>query len=228
MTTMISRDRNSGWLEVRRAFELHTQGKIEQAIDGYRAALVKNPAMAGAWYALGCAELARGAYGRAVPCFRRAISLRRGWAMAELDLGKALFSLGRVDAALTHIRRASTGTRPVGSPPSFGLSGGYRPRRCAGRQPRGPTIAPGLGETRGSIATPIATRPRARSGTKIRVGYVSAFFGLANWYEAGLGRGESSRPLGVRNSSIRRPRWAKQSERLLRPSSRPGSRHHEA
>ena len=173
----------SGWPEARLAFDLQRGGRIAEAIDGYRAALSENPKMAGAWYALGCAELARNAIGAAIPCFRRALSMRPGWAMARLAFGKALFGLGRVDAAIEQVRRAARSNDPAVRREALRywaviVPGGTRSGNRAVLEARrrwarleAPSPWPGqLGKS-----------AHAWPGKRPRVGYVSAFFASAHW-----------------------------------------------
>jgi predicted O-linked N-acetylglucosamine transferase (SPINDLY family) len=171
-----------GWHDARRAFELHKLGQLQEAIDGYRAALAENPKMAGAWYALGCAEVSREAFAAAIPCFRCALSLRPRWAMAELALGKARFALGEVDAALDDIRRATASRDPAIRADALAYLAIVVP---GGVRETNHTILTARRKWARieSVSHPVQTeqRSRPRSRGRLRIGYLSAFFAFPNW-----------------------------------------------
>jgi predicted O-linked N-acetylglucosamine transferase (SPINDLY family) len=171
-------------IEARRAFALHLEGHIETAIEGYRAALALDPGMARAWFARGCAELARDGCAEAERCFRRALTLRPGWAMAHLDLGRALFGLGLVDDALDCVRRAASTTRNLDLRREALRFAAVIVPGASGADPRAVLEQRRAWSRIAALShapTAPARRGRARSHGKLRVGYVSAFFGAANW-----------------------------------------------
>jgi predicted O-linked N-acetylglucosamine transferase (SPINDLY family) len=169
-------------LAVRHADALQLGGQLTVAAAEYRRALLLDPAAADGWNGLGCAELARGAYGEAVRCLRQALALQPEWLDARFNLGKALFELGEVDAAVDCYRAiADAGPSAltdkalatiaciIPGAPAADNAAVLRSRRSWAR-----TLAKALG-SRGRRRAPAA------AGRKLRVGYLSAFFGDRNW-----------------------------------------------
>lgn len=158
----------------------HQKRDRAQAVVLYRQALQRDPALFEAWYGLGCALAGQGAHAAAAEALRQAVALRPDAAGARCNLAEALFQLGEVDAAVAEYRQAcGSGDPEVAAVASAALA-------C---------IAPGaadldnaavLGLRRCWIATVgrgIRPMPPAtiQTGRKLRVGYVSAFFGDRNW-----------------------------------------------
>ena len=101
-------------LAVRHADALQLGGQLPAAAAEYRRALLLDPATVDGWYGLGCAELARGAFGETVHCLRRALALQPDRLDIRFNLGKALFGLGEVDAAVECSRAvAEAGPSPL-------------------------------------------------------------------------------------------------------------------
>ena len=170
-------------LAVRHGDALQLGGQPAVAAAEYRRALLLDPAMAGGWNGLGCAELARGAYGETARCLRRALALQPEWLDARFNLGKALFELGEVDAAVECYRAV------VEAGPSSLTNEALAAIAC---------IIPGAPaadnavvlRTRRSWAKKEAQALRQAgrrqpappaAGRKLRIGYLSAFFGERNW-----------------------------------------------
>ena len=173
---------NDAALAVRHADALQLCGQLAAAAAEYRRALLLDPAAADGWNGLGCAELARGAYGETVRCLRRALALQPDWLDVRFNLGKALFELGEVDAAVDCYRAiAEAGPSAltdkalatiaciIPGAPAADNAAVLRSRRSWAR-----TLAKALG-SRGRRRAPAA------AGRKPRVGYRSAFFGDRNW-----------------------------------------------
>ena len=162
------------------ADQLHQDGDYQAAIVAYRRALSADPSLYQAWYGLGCACASLYAYGDAVAALRRVVAHRPDAAGARCNLAEALFQLGQVDEAVTEYRLAAECDDPeVRAIASAALA-------C---------IAPGcpgmdhaaIRKVRHDWASSIASgvyavepTPRRTHG-KLRVGYVSAFFGARNW-----------------------------------------------
>jgi protein O-GlcNAc transferase len=129
-----------------------------------------------AWHDLGRRYLERGEYGAALAALRQAATLTTDPGVLDHDLGRSLFALGHVDAAVESFRRAT------------------RADDAALREAALRSIAiiiPGAPQAdhRAVLAArrdwaPRSTSPRrsaAHHGTKLRIGYVSAYFGSRNW-----------------------------------------------
>jgi len=167
----------------RHADALYQSGRITEARDAYRRACALDKMEFQAWYGCGCAELSCGAYGRAIHCFRRASALHPEDMDTHRYLGRALFELGEVDAALAQFFAVTRSKNPD-------------ERRSALRSIA--IIIPGS-STRGNAAIlksrcdwatveeAVEGPPRVpgvrrrKHGEKLRIGYVSAFFNSRNW-----------------------------------------------
>jgi len=167
----------------RYADALYLTGRIAQAREIYGKALALDSELFQAWYGRGFAELCFEAYAAAIPCFRRAVELQPEDWEARSYLGKALYHMGEVDAAISELGIAAK-------------CPGAKWRRRALRQIA--VIIPGS-PTRGNAEILKARRkwarleeqveraPRSRpsrcsrQNSRLRVGYVSAFFAARNW-----------------------------------------------
>ena len=172
--------------ELRRADTLQSEHKYQDAIEAYELALTGEADLFDAWYGLGCARLAVHAYGGAADALRRAVALRPQADGARCNLAEALFQLGDVDGAVEAYR-------------SVVDSGGAEARAVALAGIA--CIAPGA--TRRDNFQVMAARRRwieeqgrgvrrvehgpAEAGGKLRVGYLSAFFGARNWMKGYMG-----------------------------------------
>ncbi len=173
---------------LRQADQQHQARQLDAAIELYRQAVARNPALLEAWYGLGCASAAAGAYGDAIPALRRAVTLRPDALGARCNLAEALFELGEVDAAVIEFERAAAGgdagvrasalaTLACIAPGSPGMDNAsvlVARRRWAALIGRGITPLPT------APAQPAGAEP-AEPGRKLRIGYLSAFFGARNW-----------------------------------------------
>ncbi len=169
---------------LRRADALHDARQLEAAAAEYRAAIAMDARLFEGWYGLGCCLLASGAHGAAAEALDRAIDLRADADGARCNLAEALFQLGRVDEAVRH----------------YELGAGSRNAEVAQVSLDAlACIAPGamsvdnagvLALRRQWVATQ-RVRPvvaaRREAGRKLRVGYVSAFFGDRNWMKPVFG-----------------------------------------
>jgi predicted O-linked N-acetylglucosamine transferase (SPINDLY family) len=130
-----------------------------------------------AWHELGRRHLARWEYGTALTAFEHAASLSPDPGPIDHHIGEALFQLGHVDAAVARFRRAAD-------------AGNAELRAVALRSiaiviPGAPqSDAPAVLAARRAWAPQAITPRRAHTGRtseKLRIGYVSAFFGSRNW-----------------------------------------------
>lgn len=173
-------------LACRHADVLHSAQQFEQAAAGYWRALMLDQSLVDAWYGLGNCLLSGHAHGAAAEALEHAIILRPDGAGIRCNLAEALFQLGRVDDAVRHyIHAADTGTPEIRSVALEALA-------C---------IAPGAtildnrsvltlrrlwaSEIGRSIEPLAAVQHDPRR--KLRVGYISAFFGERNWMKPVFG-----------------------------------------
>ncbi|KAA0677028.1 tetratricopeptide repeat-containing protein [Azospirillum brasilense] len=85
---------------------LQGDGRLTEAVDRYRQALVQEPLLAGAWNNLGVALLDLGDHAAAVTALRACIALRPTDTVAFNNLGTGLDSLDRPDEAARVFQRA--------------------------------------------------------------------------------------------------------------------------
>ncbi len=167
----------------RYADALHMAGRLDEAIGAYRVAVRLDATAMLWWYGLGCAHLVRQEYGSAAQALNRAVALQPDAGGPNLNLGKALYQLGHVEAAIDHFRRASrVQNRELAEIARLNIA-------C---------IIPGSGAADNAAvlrarrewaalkATSIPLSPRRQAppsakGHKLRIGYLSAFFGARNW-----------------------------------------------
>ena len=159
----------------------HASGRLTEAVSSYETALRLNETSAEAWYGAGCAELARKAFGAAALALGRAAELAPKSGRARYNLGKALFELGRVDEAIRNFEVATRldpelaplATRSIAciipGSPAADHAAVRRARQNWARL-----------ESRNCARTPLRTGS-TRPGKKLRIGYISAFFGARNW-----------------------------------------------
>ena len=173
--------RSSAALAVRRGYNLHVRGLLDDAEAEYRRALALDEGCFDAWYALGCAAFARGSETEAVRCFRRALVLRPKHARTEFNCAWALFGTGNIDAAIDGFRTVAMDS-PELRREALGRIARYVPGSpladnaavLAARRAWAETEAIAQGAT-------IRRRRARRSGDRLRIGYISAFFGQPNW-----------------------------------------------
>lgn len=172
--------------ELRRADALHLGRQYTEATDAYRRALAGDASLHAAWYGLGCASLTLKAYADAADALRRAVALRPDADGARCNLAEALFQLGAVDEAIAEYQRAAeSGDAEVravalagiaciapGAPHQDNFNVMAARRRWIDWQARGLRRV-----------TPAAPDP----GRKLRIGYLSAFYGSRNWMKLYIG-----------------------------------------
>ncbi len=165
---------------LREADALHQSQRYRDAVAAYRRAVQADPSLIEAWYGLGCACATLYAYGDAIAALRRVVVHRPDAAGARCTLAEALFQLGDVDAAVAEYRLAAAG----GDPEARGIATGTLACIAPG--------CPGLDHAAirsvrenwiasiGHGICPMAPVP-GPSGRKLRIGYVSGYFGARNW-----------------------------------------------
>jgi protein O-GlcNAc transferase len=174
-------------LVCRLADALHLERRIEPATAAYRRALNLDPRLFDAWYGLGAAMLLIKAYGSAAEALRRAAVLRPDAVAVRTNLAEALYQLGEVDPALAEFRAVAAST----TAPELRI---LALANIACIVPGSPTadnaaILAQRQQWLGAACTTLLpiTRPPRPAGTKLRLGYVSSFFGSANWMKPVFG-----------------------------------------
>jgi protein O-GlcNAc transferase len=166
---------------------LYLSEHVTEAQEAYRRALSSDAAIFQAWYGLGCAEFSRGAYAAAIESFTRAVALDGRDGDARMYLAKCLFHMGHVDEAIRECRAVARGhdaelrrkalgeiAKIVPESPSLGNAEILK-ARVAWAKAEAKIERP---------AVKLRSWEYARgdsAGRKIRVGYISAFFGSRNW-----------------------------------------------
>ncbi len=167
---------------VRHADALQLGGQLTAAAAEYHRALMLDPAAVDGWYGLGCAELARGAFGETAHCLRRALALQPERLDIRFNLGNALFGLGEVDAAVEFYRSVAE----AGPSPLTGEALAAIARIIPGASAADNAAVLKARRTWARKEAKILRLPSRRpapaaAGKKLRIGYVSAFFGDRHW-----------------------------------------------
>lgn len=167
----------------RHADALHMTGALAAAAAEYRRALTLDDTIFDAWYGLGCVEIAEGAYGAAFASLTRAVGLEPARADAQFNLGKTLFETGAVDAAIDHFRVASAADdddlrEQARAAIACIIPGAEHADNAAVLAAR--RAWAGRVEARSPRLVAAGSRRRPHAG-KLRIGYVSAFFGARHW-----------------------------------------------
>jgi tetratricopeptide (TPR) repeat protein len=121
------------------------EGKREEAMRHFRAALVLNPEHARAHYNLGHTLRVQGRAEEAIGHLTAALRIRPDYPEAHRDLGVILLGAGRYDAAIEHFSRALAGPRERGCAllPGHGPPGPGARRGCRGAPRAGGPDRPG-------------------------------------------------------------------------------------
>jgi predicted O-linked N-acetylglucosamine transferase (SPINDLY family) len=91
---------------MRQSIALVGQGRLDEAIAGFRQAAALDPASAAAWYNLAYALTLQGTLDEAVTCYREAIQRKPNYLEARFNLANALHELGRLAEAVACYREA--------------------------------------------------------------------------------------------------------------------------
>ena len=160
---------------------LHMLGQLPQAVAAYRQALDLEPGMVRAWWGRGCAESAQREHACAVASLQRVVQLAPDHGQAYHNLGKHLFELGQVDAALDAFHQAAARLQdpelPLGMI-AMVIPGSPRANQQTILEARR-TWAMRYADQ--AVLRTAAKRSGALPGRPLRVGYVSAFFQDPNW-----------------------------------------------
>jgi predicted O-linked N-acetylglucosamine transferase (SPINDLY family) len=162
---------------------LHLTGRLDEAVRAYELALQLDATAPQSWYGLGCLHLARWEYGAAARALKRAVMLAPDAGLPNQNLAEALYQLGHVDAAIDRFQRACRAGIPGLAEVALSniaciVPGSDTADNAAVLRSRQDwaklemkKISPSW---RRQYARPVEVR-------KLRVGYLSAFFGARNW-----------------------------------------------
>lgn len=158
----------------------HEAGRLEEAVALYRAALKRQPDSAEGWYGLGSAAQSLGAQGEAVAALARSIACGATAAPVHLALGRALFALGEVEAAIDQYAQVEEAPDPAHRVMALlnkavAIPGDPRADNAAVLRARRDWARAEAATIKG------APRRRRSPGEKLKVGYISSFFGATNW-----------------------------------------------
>lgn len=171
-------------LALRHADALHHARRLPEAEAEYQRAIALDGGTFGAWYGLGMSRFARFAYPLAIEALRAALRIEPTAAALRTTLAEALFQTGATDAACAEYAEAMR-------------SGNAAVRAMAARNLA--CIIPGApgadnAAVRAVRAAWMAAQPAARrraaapaEGRRLRIGYVSAYFGRPNWMKPVFG-----------------------------------------
>ena len=162
---------------------LYGAERVAEAREAYRRALAVDAHQVQAWYGCGMADYAFAEYARAIECLRRSVELAPRDMDARIWLGRALFGLGELDAAMEEwgagaksrdARERATALRLIASLIPQSLQHGnaevLRVRRRWAKM-----------AARSEHARHLPLAVKTRRGRKLRIGYVSSFFHHRNW-----------------------------------------------
>jgi predicted O-linked N-acetylglucosamine transferase (SPINDLY family) len=155
------------------------------AVEHYREALARDASLFDAWYGLGFAQGAIEEYGEAIEAMRRALALKPDATRLRVNLAEALFALGHVSEAVREYERAAGEGDPVARDMAL------RNIACiAPGDPAMDNLAIMRARRRWAEAEAASIRPVQpdwRPGHKLKIGYLSSFFGSRNWMKMFMG-----------------------------------------
>ena len=166
------------------ADRLHSAKHLARAVVCYREALARDASLFDAWYGLGFAQGALEEHGAAVDALRAALALQPHAARLRVNLGESLFALGHVSDAVREYERAVA----EGDPQARELA--FRNIACiAPGDPALDNVAILRARQQWAAAETVPLHPDRpeRRGGKLRIGYLSSFFGAPNWMKMFMG-----------------------------------------
>ncbi len=173
-------------ITLRLADALQLAGQRDQAVAAYAAALALDAMSFEAWYGMAGAQMARGAYASARDALVQALGLQPQAEGARCLLAEALFNLGETDAASAAYQRVIARGAPAMRDAALASLAVLVPGSMAASHELVRAVrAAWIGRAGGAIQP--MPRRAAPQGRKIRVGYLSAFFGARNWMKPVFG-----------------------------------------
>jgi predicted O-linked N-acetylglucosamine transferase (SPINDLY family) len=156
------------------------------AVAAYAAALAQDAMNFDAWFGMAQALMARGAFAVARDALVQALGLRPQAEEARALLAEALFHLGEADAASAAYQRVIARAEPALRDAALASLAVMIPGSAAASHEMVRAVrAAWIGRVGGAIrAMPVRAAPVER---KVRVGYLSAFFGECHWMRAAYG-----------------------------------------
>lgn len=177
------RHRENAELQVCRGDALYLLGRIREAGKAYQKALALGPNIFQAWYGLGCVQSSTGASAQAIASMSHAVKTEPGDGDARYELARSLFRMGEVDEAIDQFEELARRFRGearlkvlaeiakiIPGSPTKGNAEVLKARERWAR----------VAEKTEGPAMRLRRKAERRVG-KLRVGYVSAFFGSQNW-----------------------------------------------
>jgi len=174
------REKSHAGIALLLADALHAGGWLSEAVAAYEAALRLDDQSAEGFFGAGCAQLALNAHGAAAESLARAAALAPDSAPVRYNLGKSLFQLGAIEAAVENFEQAARdpALRPMalasiatiipGSPAADNAAVLHARRTWAEAEAA-------------LLPMTVPPRPAPVTGRKLRIGYLSAFWGAKNW-----------------------------------------------
>lgn len=173
-------------LALRLGDALQHEKQLDAAIAAYEAAIAADPRLFEAWYGLGSAQMSALAYGAALASLRQALTLEPKAHGAHCALADALFQLGEVDAAAAAYRAVIAQGPPEARTAAQASLAILIPGSAAADHAAVLAARQGWARAAARHVRPLPARP-APSGRKLRVAYLSAFFGARNWMKPVFG-----------------------------------------
>ena len=171
---------------LRRADSLHLAKSFAAAADAYRRALELDDASADAWYGLGHCKLALRSFGDAASALTRAVTIQPDLAGARCNLAEALFQLGRVDDAVHHYTCVIDGSRAEAREVALDALACLAPGAPNFDNSMVLSLRRRWAASVAREIRPLPSRPQMPH-RKLRIGYMSAFFGDRNWMKPVFG-----------------------------------------
>jgi protein O-GlcNAc transferase len=183
LSAAVVKNPGSAGVQTRYGDALYQGGRFEEARDAYRRATEIDPGTFQAWWGCGMAEYSLEAYADAIKCLRRAAELVPRDPDVRCSLGRALFQMGEVDAAIDQLECATKSKDPEIRGPALRLIATIIP----GSPSRGNADIRKWRERWASLAArkgrirPASIAKAPKPSDKLRVGYVCSFFHHRNW-----------------------------------------------
>ena len=173
-------------LALRLADALQLDRRHDEAVLAYTAALSLNPMAFDAWYGMAGARIALGAFADARDAAVQALGLNPNAEGARSLLAEALFALGEVDGAAAAYRRVIARGEPAVRDAALASLAVIIPGSGAASHEAIRATREAWITRAGGAIRPLPPRP-APTGRKIRLAYLSAFFGARNWMKPVFG-----------------------------------------